>query len=126
MQFPTAFCTTAQSKCTITPKSPTYLTAAGGKLVNNTKNVMIACQCIMGRGGLFKKINWFTSDGNAVDRLGSAHDGAPYTDLNYRRRIVTLIIPKFIEEYSDTYICSSGLVVPHRLNRATIDLILCM
>ena len=120
------FFTTAQSKCTITPKSPTYLTAAGGKLANNTKNVMIACQCIMGRGGLFKKINWFTSDRNPVDKLGSAHDGAPYTRFNIRRRIMTLIIPKFIDEYSDTYICSSGLAVPHRLNMETIDLNLCM
>jgi len=94
-------------------------------LASNTENVIIQCKCSMGSGGLFKEINWYTSDKTPVDMLGSARGGAPYTHFNHQKKTVILIIPKFIDEYSDTYICSSGLTKPHRFNRATIDLTLC-
>ena len=120
----TALYTIAQNRCIISPTSPTSLTATGGKLANNTRNVMIDCKCIMDRGGLFKKINWFTFDRNPVNNLSSALSGVPYTSFNTHGKIMTLIIPEFIDEYSGTYICSPGLTVPHRSNRATIDLTL--
>ena len=110
----------AQASCTVTPISPTTLTAAGGVLPNGTENVMIRCNCSEDDGTVITNIRWYKPDGNLVPRIGtnSFIAGAPYLirpSGDSDNRNITLVIPTFNDSYDGNYMCgkrSSGNLVP--------------
>ena len=109
----------AQASCTVTPISPTTLTAAGGVLPNGTKNVMIRCTCSEDDGSVITTVRWFGPDG-IIPRSGTGDyiPGAPHhirANGGNDNRNVTLIIPTFNDSYDGNYTCgraSSGNLVP--------------
>ena len=110
----------AQASCTITPISPTTLTAAGGVLPNGTENVMIRCNCSEDDGGVITSVRWYKPDGIIVPRIGTNRfiTGAPHFTRpsgDSDNRNVTLVIPTFSDSYDGNYTCgrrSSRNLVP--------------
>ena len=130
----------AQASCTVTPISPTNLTAAGGVLPNGTKNVMIQCNCSEDDGSEITNVRWYGPDGITVPRTGIYvfTAGAPYyarpSGDSYNRLVIptviprpviTLVIPTFNDSYDGNYTCGkrngSGLVPPIVAVNLTID-----
>ena len=119
----------AQASCTITPISPTTLTAIGGVLRNGTENVMIRCTCSDDGGGVITTVRWYGPNG-IIPRSGTDDfiAGAPH---HIRRsgdndnRNITLVIPTFTDSYDGNYTCGrrSGdiLVPPMTAVNLTID-----
>ena len=121
----------AQARCTITPISPTTLTAAGGVLPNGTENVMIRCTCSEDDGSVITRIRWYGPDGIIVPRFDTAHYivGAPHhirASGDYDNRNITLVIPTFNDSYDGTYTCGrrDGNTNPSLPPTATISLII--
>ena len=110
----------AQASCTVTPISPTTLTAAGGVLPNGTENVMIRCTCSEDDGGVITTVRWFGPDEIIVPRFETSGyiAGAPHhirANGGNDNRNVTLIIPTFNDSYDGNYTCgraSSGNLEP--------------
>lgn len=96
-----------QSKCTISPKSPSSLTAEGGRLANNTKDVEIECRCVSGRGATLNNTKWFSPARNLVeeDKIGNDH-GAPY--YLTKNNVTVLVVPNFSDDYDGEYVCAAG------------------
>ena len=99
----------AQASCTITPISPTTLTAAGGVLPNGTENVMIQCNCSDDDGSVITNVRWYGPDG-IIPRIGTSDfiAGAPYhtrASGDRDNRNITLVIPTFSDSYDGNYIC---------------------
>ena len=109
----------AQASCTVTPISPTTLTAAGGVLPNGTENVMIRCNCSDDDGSVITPVKWYDPDGGRIFRLGTKYfiAGAPHFTRpsgDDDNRNVTLVIPTFNDSYDGNYTCgrrSSGNLV---------------
>ena len=100
----------AQASCTITPISPTTLTAAGGVLPNGTENVMIRCTCSEDDGSVITTVRWHNPDGSIVPRIRANNfiDGTPhYTRASGDRdnRNITLVISTFSDSNVGTYTC---------------------
>ena len=100
----------AQASCTITPISPTTLTATGGVLPNESMDVMIRCVCSDDGGSVFTNIRWYKPDGSQVPRFesdrfiaGAPHYTRPSVDRNNRN--LTLVIPTFNDSYDGDYTC---------------------
>ena len=110
----------AQGSCTVTPISPTTLTAAGGVLPDGTENVMIRCTCSEDDDSVITSVRWYKPDGIAVPRIGANKHiaGAPHftrSSGDYDNRNVTLVIPTFTDSYDGNYTCgrrSGGNLVP--------------
>ena len=99
----------AQASCTITPISPTTLTAAGGILPNGTENVMIRCNCSKDHGGINTKVRWYGPDG-IIPRFETDDyiPGAPHhirANGGNDNRNITLVIPTFTDSYDGNYTC---------------------
>ena len=101
----------AQARCTITPISPTTLTAAGGVLPNGTENVMIRCTCSEGDGSVITNARWYGPDNSRISRLRASDDAPniPYfkraDDKIRDNRNIILVIPTFTDSYDGTYTC---------------------
>ena len=98
----------AQGGCTITPISPTTLTATGGVLANGTENVIIQCNCTDDDGMVVNRIRWYDPAGT---RLRSSHHVQFDHNIPYFERVnnddsnIILIIPIFNCSYDGTYTC---------------------
>ena len=109
----------AQASCTVTPISPTTLTAAGGVLPNGTENVMIRCNCSEDDGSVITRTRWYGPDG-IIPRFDTADyiAGAPHhiRASGNDNRNITLVIPTFNDSYDGNYTCGrrsgDGLVLP--------------
>ena len=99
----------AQASCTVTPISPTTLTAAGGVLPNGTENVMIRCTCSEDDGSVIITVRWYGPDG-IIPRNGNSDfiAGAPHhirASGDTDNRNITLVIPTFTDSYDGNYTC---------------------
>ena len=107
----------AQGGCTITPISPTTLTAAGGVLAIGTENVTIRCNnCTDEDGAVVNTVRWYDPDGNRlVDPVTFNKDyvsGTPhFLRVNGANNDIMLVIPTFNDSYDGIYIC--GMKVRH-------------
>ena len=100
----------AQASCTVTPISPTTLTAAGGVVPIGTENVMIRCVCLDDDGSEITNVRWHKPDGSTVPRIGTNRfiAGAPHftrASGDSDNRNITLVIPTFNDSYDGNYIC---------------------
>ena len=99
----------AQS-CTVTPLSPTTLTATGGALPSGTMNVRIQCNCAERNGGAVDVVRWYDPAGTRLvsSRNTGKFDGnvPHFTRVNVGNdRNVVLVIPTFNDSYDGRYIC---------------------
>ena len=104
----------AQGRCTITPLSPTTLTATGGGLPGGTMNVRIRCSCTESDGTAVSIVRWYDPAGT---RLVSAQNTAEFNpNVPHFTRVggdqgnrdntnVILVIPTFNDSYDGTYTC---------------------
>ena len=101
----------AQASCTITPISPTTLTAAGGVLPNGTENVMIRCNCSEDDGSVITYARWYGPNESRINRVRTGDDAPniPYfkrpDDKIRDNRNIILVIPTFNDSYDGTYTC---------------------
>ena len=105
----------AQGSCTITPLSPTTLTATGGVIPSGTMNVRIRCRCTESGGTAVSIVRWYDPAGT---RLVSARNPAEFNaNVPHFTRVngdhgntvdntdIILVIPTFNESYDGTYTC---------------------
>ena len=103
----------AQRGCTITPISPTTLTAAGGVLAIGTENVTI--QCNNCRNGYYKldTVRWYDPDGNRLPSPANYNEYVPdaphFTRVDSADDDIILVIPKFNVIYDGMYTCGERL-----------------
>jgi len=102
----------SQSKCTISPKSPSFLTKKGGRLGKNTKNVRIECRCIDADGIAPKDIIWLSPDKRLIRDKNRAARGAPYFEMASANGVpfTILVIPNFSDAYNGSYTCTTGSI----------------
>jgi len=120
--FPTVY-VMVESKCIITPKSPSSLTAEGGRLANNTKDVEIECSCINNRGAVLRNVVWLSPAKHQVELKSNANHGAPYSHLTKNNMVAVLIVPNFSDAYNGTYTCTTENNGTNRNVTATVALI---
>ena len=108
----------AEGRCTITPISPTTLTATGGGLPGGTENVRIRCSCTESDGTAVSIVRWYDPAGT---RLLSSRNGAFNPNVPHFTRVngdtgnivdntdIILVIPTFIDSYAGTYICGRNV-----------------
>jgi len=97
-----------ESKCTITPKSPSSLTAEGGILTNNPMNVEIECKCVNERGAALKNIQWLTPAKHQIKNKNGANSGVPYSYSTRNDTVTGLMFPIFSDIHNGTYTCTTG------------------
>jgi len=112
----------AQGECTITPKSPSSLSAGGGKIEHNTKNVEIECTCVNRRGITQRNANWFSPANMRILKGKSpVPSGIPYSLSINSNKATVLVIPNFNDVFNGTYTCSTASTLPSNSVMASID-----
>jgi len=98
------------NKCVITPLSPSSLTAEGGRVGSNTKNVEIECSCIDDDGVALNNMIWFSPDEVQIKDSSMTTPGDPYFRTNRKVTILVLVIPNFVDAHNGSYTCTTGIV----------------
>ena len=94
--------------CTITPISPTTLTAAGGVLASGTEDVMIQCNNCIDDDMMLDRVRWYDPDMTRLVRTGHNDylPGTPYfRKVNGNDNDIILVIPTFSDSYHGMYTC---------------------
>ena len=123
----------AQS-CTITPLSPTTLTATSGAITYGTENVRIRCRCTESDGTAVSVVRWYDPAGT---RLVSARNPAEFnanvphftreggdTGNNVDNTNIILVIPTFNDTYAGRYTCGRNAADRTTLTPPTADVTL--
>ena len=90
-------------RCTITPLSPTTLTATGGGLPNGTINVMIRCNCTDSNGTAVDVVRWYDPAGT---RLVSARSVSQFNPFNPNVPHYTRVGGDIGDNVDNTIVCS--------------------
>lgn len=112
------------SKCTISPKSPSSLTTEEGGLVNNTQNVEIDCSCMDSNGAAIRNVRWLSPNKLSIRTKDETIDGAPYSNLTGDETVAVLIVPNFNDTYSGRYTCTTGNTTSTRTVMSDFDCML--
>ena len=123
----------AQGSCTITPLSPTTLTATGGAIPSGTMDVRIRCNCTQSDGTAVSIVRWYDPAGT---RLVSARSGAFNPNVPHFTRVngdtgdtvdnsnIILVIPTFTDSYDGRYTCGGNADDRTALTPPTADVTL--